>query len=156
MDDSLRRQRVPVRLRAAVALAVWLSSGGTSRGADPQQHAAALAATVEQQAKRLEKKEGTHDLVPDSVTTKTTAAGEAVIEQVGEASFYGKGVQGKRAANGKKFDQRKRTAAHPTLPLGTHATVTNLGNGKAVKGKLTDRGPYAKGRDRTEEQERRL
>ena len=106
-----------------------------------------IAALFVPQAKRLEKKEGTHDLVPDSVTTTTNAAGEAVIEQVGEASFYGTRFHGKKTASGKKFNQHKRTAAHRTLPLGTHATVTNLENGKAVEVKITDRGPYAKGRD---------
>jgi rare lipoprotein A (peptidoglycan hydrolase) len=134
-------------LIVALALGVGLSSGGTVLGQAARQNVEALAAKVATQAERSEKQEGPHDLIPDSVTTKTTAAGAAVIEQVGEASVYGKGFQGKRAANGKKFDQRKRTAAHPTLPLGTRATVTNLENGKAVKVKITDRGPYAKGRD---------
>jgi rare lipoprotein A len=39
------------------------------------------------------------------------------------------------------------TAAHPTLPLGTNATVTNLETGDSVDVKINDRGPYAKGRD---------
>jgi rare lipoprotein A len=64
-----------------------------------------------------------------------------------EASFYDTRFYGKKTASGKKFNQRKRTAAHPTLPLGTKATVTNLENGKAVDVQITDRGPYAKGRD---------
>ena len=39
------------------------------------------------------------------------------------------------------------TAAHPTLPLGTRAQVTNLNSGQSVRVQITDRGPYAKGRD---------
>ena len=34
------------------------------------------------------------------------------------------------------------TAAHPTLPLGTKAEVTNLENDKKVEVKINDRGPY--------------
>ena len=38
------------------------------------------------------------------------------------------------------------TAAHPNLPMGTKATVTNLDNDKTVEVKINDRGPYAKNR----------
>jgi len=34
------------------------------------------------------------------------------------------------------------TAAHPSLPMGTQAEVTNLENGKKVQVKINDRGPY--------------
>jgi rare lipoprotein A len=70
-----------------------------------------------------------------------------VVEQVGEASFYGHGFHGKKTATGEKFDQNDLTAAHPTLPLGTTATVTNLETGNSVDVKINDRGPYVKGRD---------
>jgi rare lipoprotein A len=78
---------------------------------------------------------------------KTTAKGQQVIIQVGEASFYGKGFHGKRTAGGTRFNRWARTAAHPTLPLGTQARVTHLGTGKSVQVEITDRGPYAKGRN---------
>jgi rare lipoprotein A len=86
-------------------------------------------------------------LIKDSVKTKTIAPGQQVIEQLGEASYYGKGFQGRKMASGKRFNQHARTAAHPTLPLGTQAKVTNLETGKAVRVLITDRGPYVKGRD---------
>lgn len=38
---------------------------------------------------------------------------------------------------------RGMTAAHRTLPLGTIVRVTNLENGRVVKVRITDRGPYA-------------
>jgi rare lipoprotein A len=68
------------------------------------------------------------------------------IQQVGEASWYGPYHQGKETANGETFNQHELTAAHPTLPLGTTATVTNLETGKSVQLKINDRGPYVKGR----------
>ena len=38
------------------------------------------------------------------------------------------------------------TAAHPTLPLGTRAMVTNLTNGRSVEVRINDRGPFVDGR----------
>jgi rare lipoprotein A len=68
------------------------------------------------------------------------------VEQVGEASWYGAAHQGKETASGDTFDQNQLTAAHPTLPLGTQAVVTNLETGKSVAVTINDRGPYVKGR----------
>jgi rare lipoprotein A len=85
--------------------------------------------------------------VKDKVTVKEGEKGQPIIEQRGEASYYGPGFQGKTTATGEKFDQNERTAAHPALPMGTKATVTNLENGKSVDVQINDRGPYVKGRD---------
>lgn len=38
------------------------------------------------------------------------------------------------------------TAAHPNLPFGTVVKVTNLENGKSVKVRINDRGPFVEGR----------
>src|ERR1041385_8409720 len=51
---------------------------------------AAVAAQVRRQAKRTEHQEGAHDLVKDSVKIKSGPTGQAMIEQVGEASVYGR------------------------------------------------------------------
>jgi len=71
-----------------------------------------------------------------------SAATKAVHKQVGEASWYGPGFQGQETANGETFNQKEMTAAHPTLPMGTKAKVTNLENGKKVEVRINDRGPY--------------
>jgi rare lipoprotein A (peptidoglycan hydrolase) len=71
---------------------------------------------------------------------------ETIYEEVGKASWYGPWHQGKKTASGEKFDQNKLTAAHPTLPLGTEAVVTNLENGRQVEVKINDRGPYVDNR----------
>lgn len=70
-----------------------------------------------------------------------SATPEPTHKEVGEASWYGPGLQGKQTANGDTFDQKELTAAHPTLPMGTKATVTNLENGKKVEVIINDRGP---------------
>ena len=73
--------------------------------------------------------------------------GQVVFREKGEASVYGDEFQGKKTASGEKFDQRKPMAAHPDLPLGSEATITNPDTGKKVEVEIVDRGPYAKGRD---------
>jgi rare lipoprotein A (peptidoglycan hydrolase) len=111
------------------------------------QNAEKVAEDVKQKAQSTEKREGSQDLIKDDVSVKKSADGNPIIEQTGEASSYGQGFHGKTTANGEKFDKNNLTAAHPTLPLGTKATVTNLDNGKSVDVRINDRGPYVKGRD---------
>ena len=67
-------------------------------------------------------------------------------KQIGKASWYGPGFHGKKTASGQRFDQYALTAAHPRLPLGTRAIVTNLHNGKEVEVTINDRGPHGGGR----------
>ena len=72
----------------------------------------------------------------DNATTKP------VQKEVGEASWYGRKFQGQETANGETFNQHEMTAAHPSLPMGTIAKVTNLDNGKKVDVRINDRGPF--------------
>ena len=109
--------------------------------------AAEVARAVEQKAMRSQQAEGKQDLVADEVRVTTDGTGAPVVEQQGEASWYGKQHHGRKTASGARFDQRGMTAAHPTLPLGTKATVTNLETGKSAEVTINDRGPYVKGRD---------
>lgn len=60
---------------------------------------------------------------------------------LGLASYYGKERQGRKMANGQRFDYHKLTAACWFLPLGTQVQVTNLKNGRTVTVTITDRGP---------------
>ena len=66
--------------------------------------------------------------------------------QVGYASYYGREFSGRRTASGEKYDPKKLTAAHPTLPFNTYVKVTNMENGKSVIVRINDRGPFKKGR----------
>jgi len=68
------------------------------------------------------------------------------IKERGTASWYGEQFHGKQAANGEIFDMGALTAAHRTLPLGSMIRVTNLTNGKHVRVRINDRGPYVNGR----------
>lgn len=64
------------------------------------------------------------------------------VEQ-GVASWYGPNFHGKLTANGATFDMNSVSAAHKTLPLPSIVRVTNLENGRSLKVKVNDRGPYA-------------
>jgi rare lipoprotein A len=66
--------------------------------------------------------------------------------EVGLASWYGRAHHRKRTANGERFNMNGMTAAHRRLEFGTVARVTNLENGKTVKVRINDRGPYVRGR----------
>ncbi len=66
--------------------------------------------------------------------------------QRGQATWYGGRFHGRKTASGEIFDENAMTAAHRTLPFDTRVRVTNLNNGRSVEVRITDRGPYAKGR----------
>lgn len=70
------------------------------------------------------------------------------ITETGFASYYGAGdgYNGRKTANGEIFNKNKLTAAHKTLPFGTIVKVKNLQNGKTIKVRINDRGPFVKGR----------
>lgn len=64
----------------------------------------------------------------------------------GLASFYGPGLHGNLTANGERFDQNAMTAAHRKLRFGSCLRVVNMANGRQVKVRINDRGPYIDGR----------
>jgi rare lipoprotein A len=66
--------------------------------------------------------------------------------QVGVASWYGPGFQGKPTANGELYDMYSFTAAHKTLPFGTVVKVVDLETGRSVVVRINDRGPFVPGR----------
>jgi rare lipoprotein A len=71
---------------------------------------------------------------------------EPSIIEAGIASWYGPGFHGRMTADGSIFDQNAMTAAHPWLPLGSIIEVYCLCTNRAVRVRITDRGPYINGR----------
>lgn len=80
--------------------------------------------------------------VPGQGTTRSIEG----WSEVGIASWYGGPHQGRVTASGEIFDMTRLTAAHRALPLGTSLKVTNLENGRVVRVRVNDRGPYVPGR----------
>ena len=87
-------------------------------------------------------------LDPDSAIEAggTEAPTRVVWRQHGVASHYGAEFSGRRTASGSKFDPNALTAAHRTLPFGTRVRVSNVRTGASVLVRITDRGPWIKGR----------
>jgi len=81
-----------------------------------------------------------------SCETLTGEQGTGRVES-GKMSWYSvKANGGTVTASGEAFSDSGRTAAHRTLPFGTKVKVTNLENGKTAVVRITDRGPFIKGR----------
>jgi rare lipoprotein A len=74
------------------------------------------------------------------------ACGEPVSFEEGVASFYADSFHGRKTASGETYNKRADTAAHRTLAFGTKVKVINLENGKSVRVRINDRGPYVKDR----------
>lgn len=72
--------------------------------------------------------------------------GKPAVVEVGLASWYGPPYSGRKGADGSVYDQNAMTAAHLTLPLGSLVRVTNLANDQVVLVRITDRGPFVRGR----------
>ena len=67
-----------------------------------------------------------------------------VVIGQGMASWYGPGFDGKRTANGDKFNMNNYTAAHREIEFGTLVKVTNIENEKSVVVEINDRGPFTR------------
>lgn len=67
-------------------------------------------------------------------------------KETGMASYYARNFQHRKTASGENLNNNSMTAAHKTLPFGTEVIVENLNNGKTVKVRINDRGPFVKGR----------
>jgi rare lipoprotein A len=72
----------------------------------------------------------------------SSAGAAPEYEVTGYASWYGDELRGRKTANGENFNPDAMTAAHPTLPMSSWVEVTTLDNGKTVRVRINDRGPY--------------
>ncbi len=64
-----------------------------------------------------------------------------------KASFYHSKFEGQKTSSGSKYRADSLTCAHRTLPFGTRLKVENPENNNFVIVKVTDRGPFTRGRD---------
>ncbi len=78
----------------------------------------------------------TYKLIPSTQGYSTT----------GIASWYGQQFAERMTASGEPYDMFAMTAASKELPIPTFVTVTNLENGRSIKVKVNDRGPFHDGR----------
>lgn len=108
----------------------------------------------------IKKNNKTTEKVAEKATEKTTEkveiAPDTIIVEKGKfvffkknahASYYHDKFNGKKTSSGRRFDNKKLTAAHRKFPFGTVLRITNEVNGKSVIVEVIDRGPFARGRE---------
>lgn len=126
--------RLPVRLGLAALLAVSLGACGSSSKGGGASAAAPQRGTY---------KVGNPYTIEGVVYTPKEEFNRV---ETGVASWYGPGFHGKSTANGERYDQSDRTAAHRTLQMPSIVRVTNLENGQSTVVRINDRGPFARSR----------
>jgi len=62
----------------------------------------------------------------------------------GLASYYSSSLDGTLTSTGEIFRNRKLTAAHLTLPLGTWVELKARATGRVIRVRINDRGPFVK------------
>ena len=85
-------------------------------------------------------------VVGGCASSRRAQQGKRGYTERGLASWYGPGFHGKQAADGSIYSMHEMTAAHRTLPFNTVVEVRNRDNGRQVKVRITDRGPFVRGR----------
>ena len=68
-------------------------------------------------------------------------------QKMSKASYYHKKFEGRIMSSGTKYSNDSLTCAHRTLPFGTRLKVVNPKNNNFVIVKVTDRGPFVRGRE---------
>lgn len=92
------------------------------------------------------KHQHTHRLACLVLLLLTLTASAQHRSQKGKATYYSRKATGARTADGGRLHHDSLTCAHRTYPFGTLLKVTNPANNKQVIVRVTDRGPYVKGR----------
>ncbi|WP_408608268.1 septal ring lytic transglycosylase RlpA family protein [Caballeronia insecticola] len=125
-----------LRLRNPGAFACALLIAGCA--ASPPRHSAEHVSQVQDELARST--EGaTSDKSPQTEKARN-------LHQAGLASWYGRGFNGHRTANGERFDMHAMTAAHRTLPFGSWVRVTLAGRNRSILVRINDRGPFERNR----------
>jgi rare lipoprotein A len=91
-------------------------------------------------------KQRTVVVLPTNIETTNTGAILRPEENTGYASWYGDPYHGRRTSNGETYNKYSFTAAHRTLPFDTLVKVNNLENGRNVRVRINDRGPFVENR----------
>lgn len=78
-------------------------------------------------------------------TACTSALAESPRQFSGVAAFYSTNYSGPTAC-GERYDPKKYTAAHRSLPFGTRLRITDPRSQRSVIVVVNDRGPFTRGR----------
>jgi len=145
VPSSQRRNPVTLRLPPVKALCLkrpWLirATGGMACGM-------VLAAVMYSCASRESPQTVAPPVAPAVLAQPVQpTAVPTPVSHIAKASWYGPGLAGKKTTSGEPYNPNALTAASKTLPLGSVVKVTNPKNGKTVKVRINDRGPFVPGR----------
>lgn len=82
-------------------------------------------------------------------------ASSGAVYQDGIASYYHSKYAGRKTASGVRYDPKRLTAAHRSLPFGTVVEVRAKKSGRRVIVEINDRGPFSKNKKRVIDLSRR-
>ena len=82
--------------------------------------------------------------VLQALSSARASATESELNECGLASIYS--TVSEETASGEDTRAEDLTAAHRSLPFGTLVRISNRQNGRSVVVRITDRGPFIKGR----------
>lgn len=135
-SPTLRRAERALRVPKSLALALWLAvlglAGCAHTGARPEVPPGPVSPAPPPRP----------PAPPPPVVVEPPKPHHAWFAE-GLASFYGPGLWGHRTASGKRLRKKDLTAAHRSLPFGTCLSVLDLDNGRSVRVRVNDRGPFA-------------
>src|SRR5438270_2266118 len=83
---------------------------------------------------------------PDLAEPAIPPDAKPIASETGLASWYGPPYHNRRGSSGQIYNMHAMTAAHRTYPLGSIVRVTNVKTGSAALVRITDRGPFIRGR----------
>ena len=107
-------------------------------GPTPAEPAASIPKSTERSSKTT--------VTADLAEPKVPANARPLDSEIGLASWYGPPYHNRRASNGEIYNMHAMTAAHRTYALGSVVRVTNVKTGSHALVRITDRGPFIRGR----------
>ena len=141
------KNRLTSLLWALTAAAALASMGGCSGGKITPKGSTHLSTPTKGKTSTSKVSNQTKGNTGGSSSSSSSSAKKTTGKvEKGQASYYADKFHGRATASGEKYDKRKMTGAHRTLPFGSVVRVTNTANGKSVDVRINDRGPFKAGR----------
>ncbi len=142
--DASARSLFDLRHLSVRAMALSLAAGLAACAGTPEPPANVAAPAPQKQAARTNAPQPHYKVGrPYKVNGRRyTPKVDDRYDKTGLASWYGKAFDGRPTANGERFDRRRLSAAHRTLPLPSIVDVENVATGARVRVRVNDRGPF--------------
>ncbi len=132
------------------SLALWaglagaLLLPGAARAQEPGCDDPGRIEAVSQACPNIDPDAAALPVTPDPLQLRILKYAEVAVKHrlTGLASYYSHSLDGTLTANGEHYHERRFSAAHLTLPLGTWVEVASRATGRKIRLRVNDRGPY--------------